>query len=222
MDCEQVVSGFLGQPANALSSLAFMVSAAWILILAVRRERATRTSLLVLAAAVAANAAGSFARHGPDPAWAEWAHDVAIMAVLLFVAIHALGRSQGWSARLEIGAYATCLAAAGLGLAAINGASDPFAGSLAAGAVVGEIATMSAERRNPRPALPSGAIARGVGLTAIVFGGIAFLLGRSGSPLCRPESVFQWHALWHVLVAGALLAYAYAISVRAKVAADGP
>ncbi len=176
----------------------------------------------MFAIAVVANAAGSFARHGPDPAWAEWAHDVAIMAVLLFVAIHALGRSQGWSPRIEIGAYATCLAAVGLGLATIHGASDPFAGTLAAGAVVGEIATVSGERRNPPRALRSGAVARGVGLAAIAFGGIAFLLGRSGSPLCRPESLFQWHAVWHVLVAVALVAYAYAISVRAKVAAESP
>ena len=222
MDCEQVVSGFLGQPANAVSSLAFLASAAGILILAFRREHATRTALLVLAIAVFANAAGSFARHGPDPAWAEWAHDVAIMAVLLFIAIHALGRSQGWSLRLEIGAYATGLAAVGLGLAAIHGASDPFAGTLAAGAVAGEVAVVSGERRNPPRAPRSGTVARAVGLAAIAFGGIAFLLGRSGSSLCRPESVFQWHAVWHVLVAVALVAYAYAISVRAEVVAESP
>ena len=222
MDCEHVVSGFLGQPANALSSLAFLVSAAWIVILAVRRERAARTGLLVLALAVFANAAGSFVRHGPDPAWAEWAHDVAIMAVLLFVAIHALGRRQAWSPRVEVGAYATCLAAVGLGLATIHGASDPFAGTLAAGAVVGEVATVTGERRHPPSAGRSGAVPRGVGLAAIALGGIAFLLGRSGSPLCRPESVFQWHAVWHVLVAVALVAYAYAICVRAKVATESP
>jgi len=110
----------------------------------------------------------------------------------------------------------------GLGLAAIHGASDPFAGTLAAGAIVGEIATVSGERREPASALRSGAVARGVGLAAIAFGGIAYLLGRTGSPLCRPESLFQWHALWHVLVAVALVAYAYAISVRAKVGANGP
>jgi hypothetical protein len=53
-----------------------------------------------------------------------------------------------------------------------------------------------------------------VGLAAIALGGVAFLLGRTGSPLCDPASVFQWHALWHVLVAAALVAYAYAIAGR--------
>ena len=53
-----------------------------------------------------------------------------------------------------------------------------------------------------------------MGLVAIALGGVAFLLGQTGSPLCRPDSLFQWHALWHVLVAVSLAAYAYAISVR--------
>jgi hypothetical protein len=215
MDCEHIVSGFLGQPANAVSSLTFLVSAAWILILAFRGERATRAALFVLALAVAANAVGSFALHGPDPWWAQWAHDAAIMAVLLFIGVHALGRIRGWRPTLAIGAYAAGLAAVALGLGAIHGASDPFAGTLAAGAVFGEIATVSGERRTrPSGAPRSGDVARGVGLAAIALGGVAYLLGQTGSPLCRPESLFQWHALWHVLVAVSLVAYAYAISVQ--------
>jgi hypothetical protein len=220
MDCERIVSGFLGQPANAVSSLAFLVAAAWILTLAFRRERTMRTTLLVLTLAVAANGVGSFALHGPNPSWAHWAHDAAIMAVLLFIAVHAFGRIRGWHPTVQIGAFAIGLAAVGLGLAAIHGASDPFAGTLAAGAVFGEVATVSGGRRTRRPAGPrSGAFARKVGLVGIVLGGVAYLLGQTGSPLCRPESVFQWHALWHVLVAVSLVAYAYVISVRPKVGA---
>lgn len=218
MDCEQIVSGFLGQPTNAVSSLAFLVSGALILIVALRGDRATRAALIVLAIAVVANAVGSFARHGPDPSWAQWAHDAAILAVLLFVAVHALAQRRGWRSTVEIGAYALGLVAVGLGLAAIHGASDPFAGTLAAGAVVGEIATVSGDRRaRSSSAGRSRTVARGVGIIAIALGGVAFLLGRTGSPLCRPDSVFQWHALWHVLVAISLVAYAYALSVRPEV-----
>ena len=216
MDCERVVSGFLGQPANAVSSVAFLVAAAWILILAFRRERPI--ALLMLALAVAANAIGSFARHGPDPAWAWWAHDAAIMAVLLFIAVHALARMRGWRPHVEIGAYTIGLVAVGLGLAAIQGASDPFAGTLAASALVGEVATVSRDRRT-RPPAGSSSGAVGLGLAALALGGIAFLLGQTGSPLCRPESLFQWHALWHLLVAVSLVAYAFALSVRPEVLA---
>ncbi len=203
MDCEHIVSGMLGQPTNALSSLAFVVSAAWILVLAFRGERAGRAVLIVFAVAVAANAAGSFALHGPDPGWAQWAHDVAIMSVLLFIGIRALARVRAWRPSVEMAGYTAALIVIGVGLALIHGASDPFAGTLAAGAVVGEVATPQGERHE--------GIARGAGLAAIGLGGIAFLLGRTGSPFCRPESMFQWHALWHVLVAVAVVAYAYAI-----------
>jgi hypothetical protein len=223
MDCERIVSGFLGQPANALSSLAFLAAAGWILILALRRDRATRAALIVFSVAVGANAVGSFARHGPDPAWAAWAHDVAIMAVLLFVPIHALARVLAWRPAVEFGAYAAGLVTVGLGLAAIQGASDPVAGTLAAGAVVGEVGVFSRERRGPALADRVGSsaargnvVARSVGLAAIALGGVAFLLGRTGSPLCTPESLFQWHALWHVLAAVALAAYASAISGRSS------
>ncbi len=222
MDCERIVSGFLGQPANALSSLAFLAAGAWILILAFRRDRATRFALIVLAVAVGANAVGSFARHGPDPSWAAWAHDVAIMAVLLFVPIHALARMLRWRPAIEIGAFAAGMVAVGLGLAAIQGASDPVAGTLAAGAVVGEVGASSRERRAPGERdtrtgthLRGSGVARSLGLTAITLGGVAFLLGRTGSPLCDPGSAFQWHALWHVLAAVALVAYAFAIAGRA-------
>lgn len=225
MDCERIVSSFLGQPTNAISSLAFLVAAAWILILALRGDRTTRITMVVLALAVATNAVGSFVLHGPDPSWAHWAHDTAIMAVLLFIAIHALGRRGGWRPTVETGAYAIGLAVVGIGLAVIHGASDPFAGTLAAGAVVGEISTTSGGVSGGRRTLPSvahrsGAVARRVALVAIALGGVAYLLGQTGSPLCRPDSVFQWHAVWHVLVAVSLVAYAYVISARPRVLAS--
>jgi hypothetical protein len=125
---------------------------------------------------------------------------------------------SGWRPRVEIGVYAVGLVVVGLGLATIQGASDPFAGTLAAGALVGEVATVSGDRRTrPSASSSSGAVGRGLGLAALALGGIAFLLGQTGSPLCRPESLFQWHALWHLLVAVSLVAYAYALSVRPRV-----
>jgi hypothetical protein len=139
------------------------------------------------------------------------------MAVLLFVAVNALARTRGWRPTTAIGAYVTSLLAVGLGLAAIHGASDPFAGTLAAGAFIGEAASLSGERRTLPAAPRDRAIARWVGLAAISLGGVAFLLGRTGSPLCHPASWFQWHALWHVLVAIALVAYAYALFTRREV-----
>jgi hypothetical protein len=47
-------------------------------------------------------------------------------------------------------------------------------------------------------------------LVALALGGLAFLFGRTGSPLCRPGSLLQIHAAWHLLVAVAAAAYAWA------------
>ena len=37
----------------------------------------------------------------------------------------------------------------------------------------------------------------------LALGLVAYLVGRTGSPLCRPESLWQFHGAWHVLTAAA-------------------
>jgi len=41
----------------------------------------------------------------------------------------------------------------------------------------------------------------------LVSGAVVFALSRTGGPLCRPESLLQGHALWHLATAGALAAW---------------
>ncbi|WP_238886644.1 hypothetical protein [Mycobacterium sp. IDR2000157661] len=47
-------------------------------------------------------------------------------------------------------------------------------------------------------------------MPATIFGVglVAYVAGRSGSPLCRPDSLWQFHGAWHVLSAVAALAAA--------------
>ncbi len=212
MDCELIVSGFLHQPTNALSSMAFLVAAGCILIFAFRREGTTRTALLVLALAVAANGVGSFALHGPDPSWAQWAHDAAIMAVLLFIAVRAFGHILGVASRHTGGWLRDRSRRHRTGPCRHQRRVGSVRRHLGR-AVLGEVTTLSGDRRTRRSeGLRRGALARKVGLAAIALGGVAYLLGQTGSPLCRPESLFQWHAIWHILVAVALVAYAHTLS----------
>ncbi|MGV1007038.1 MAG: hypothetical protein ACOYBY_00320 [Dermatophilaceae bacterium] len=42
-------------------------------------------------------------------------------------------------------------------------------------------------------------------------GTTAYLLGRTGSPLCRPDSVLQLHAVWHLLAAVSFAAWGAAL-----------
>ena len=71
-DCEALRDGLLGQPANALSSLAYLVAA----IAVVRRG-----GPVAPAVALAFVGIGSVLYHGPMPAGAELVHDAALLAV---------------------------------------------------------------------------------------------------------------------------------------------
>lgn len=73
-DCEQLRSGWLAQPANALSSAAFAVVGCWVLL----RSRAAgprRAFLFVGGLTMIATSVGSVAYHGPQPGWAHAVHD---------------------------------------------------------------------------------------------------------------------------------------------------
>lgn len=130
-DCEALHAGLLGQPVNALSSLAYVVAAAHVL---------RRRGPVGPAVALVAVGAGSVLYHGPMPAGAEAAHDGTIVALL-----------------------------------------------------AGASAVAWHRRAFPRP--PAIAVA------ALVAGVAVNLVSRTGAPLCRPGSLVQGHAAWHVLTA---------------------
>src|SRR5262245_32160648 len=152
-DCEQAVAGLLTQPINALSSLAFIPAGVLTIVAAMRVTGWLRLLIGVYAGALIAVGVGSFAYHGPQPAWAGRAHDGSIILALvcaILLAVTAGGRrTRIWR-------------------------TGP--GRLSA-------------------ALAAGALA-------------AYAAGRTGSPLCDPDSWIQPHAVWHVLVAGSALALA--------------
>jgi hypothetical protein len=208
-DCEAIRSGWLGQPVNALTSLVFLVAGLWI----ARRGRRVpleRTELLVFGLAVASNALGSFLFHGPRPLGSRWLHDLTALSVPLFVAVHDVGLVRGWAVTSRLRWFAAGLVVVGAVLVA-PGTLVPLGFLAAVGAGLGELLAFRAGYR-PRPGHATGTqlAAWGVGLVTLALGGLAFLLGRSGSPLCEPESLFQLHGGWHLLVAVASMAWALA------------
>jgi hypothetical protein len=58
-----------------------------------------------------------------------------------------------------------------------------------------------------RGARRRGRTARVITSTALAGGLAAYVLGRTGGPLCRPDSLLQPHALWHLLTAVAMAAW---------------
>ena len=93
--CERYGDAFLGQPANAVTSGAFVLAGVGILVAGRRigtprnvpvRDRHT----LVFGLLVSGIGVGSFIQHGPNPDWQAYAHDLPLAAVLLFVTADAM------------------------------------------------------------------------------------------------------------------------------------
>jgi predicted membrane channel-forming protein YqfA (hemolysin III family) len=208
-DCERLGDGAFAQPVNAWSSLAFVLAGLWIIALA-RRAPARRVELVVFGVAVAANAVGGMSFHGLQGPASRWVHDLSILAVLLFIAVFALARILDRPTRWTMAVYGVSLAIAGVVLAALPHSTDVLSAVLAVVVTVLEIADYRHELPTIRTeGLTAKRLARLSVLAALALAGTAFLVGRTGGPWCRPESAFQWHAVWHTLAALAMALYAY-------------
>ena len=99
--CEQVTDGFLREPVSAWSSLTFILAGVLIQVLALRRRRAdlrgpdgprgavVEPPSLTYALLVAGIGVGSVVQHGPNPAWADLAHDLPLLATVALISADA-------------------------------------------------------------------------------------------------------------------------------------
>lgn len=98
---------------------------------------------------------------------------------------------------------AVAIAAVGAGSFAYHGPQPGWAGPLHRWSVIGLAFVMAAQT--------IALLAGGSGQTILAawkaaggwlaVGLVAYVLGRTGSPICRPETLLQLHGAWHVLVA---------------------
>lgn len=174
-DCEVIAGGIFGQPANTLTTLAFLLAG---IVVIVGRPRAGWVG-----AGLVATGLGSLLFHGPMPPGSEWAHDVSLAWLLGLVA----GIGTRWERHSRIPA----LILLGVVFAEIPSASDPIA------AVLSVVAVASLLLRDRRAALGPLLL---LGAVAVVG-----RLGATGGPLCDPDSWLQPHGLWHLGSAGAVL-----------------
>jgi hypothetical protein len=117
-DCERIRDGWLAQPVNALTSLAFVGAAGVVLARSWRPARDRTGEVLAYSAVLALVGAGSVAFHGPQPPGARVMHDVPIPVLLGLAVGTPLARRRrghvplpGWGPRRGATALAVALAA---------------------------------------------------------------------------------------------------------------
>ncbi len=184
--------------ANAVSAAGYLF-AAGTLVWGTIAGRLPRHSL-VLAAAVALEGAGSILSHGAGGDGAVLVHDLALLAMVGYVAGWHFGRLGD---RAVDGAVAGSVSATLVGAAAwpwYRGAGSLVAALALVTVAVSEVIA----RRRGAPAVWTGPL-----LAVAVVAGLAWLAGRTGSPLCDPGSMLQAHAVWHLLTAYLVVAWAF-------------
>lgn len=196
-DCEELGEGWLAQPVNALSSFSYVAIGLVVLAVAVRRGRAT-VDAWVFAGLLAAVGLGSVAFHGPQPVGARVMHDLPILLVVLYIVACDIELVRGSPPSRWVLLVPTALAATGLMVVSVD------AGAVLTGLGVAAVGVLEVivyrrrlrdhdDRRRRRGAVLVIAMAAVAAST--------WLLGRTDSPACEPDDVFQFHGLWHLLSA---------------------
>lgn len=203
-DCEAVGIGPLRQPVTALSSAGLVLVGLAVLARsdAYRQRRVDLVSeLRVLGAAILLAGFGSTALHTTVTAWGAWLDGVGVDAVLLAVLTVEAGRMRGRP--VSIAVWSGAVGVDGLLRAVLDTASGRVLTALLVVAVVaGQIVIMRSDRRRDNRLLwwAGGAVTGGFLIRALA----------ADAAWCRPESLLQGHAVWHLAAAvGLLLAVAY-------------
>jgi hypothetical protein len=203
-DCETIGSGFLAQPINALSSVTFSVIGLVIIWWASRAEGNERVVRVVFGVLMVLTGAGSVMFHGPQGPGSQFGHDVTFLVTVWFVAVINLSEARGWRRSVEWGIFTVGAVAISVVLVLSPGVTNVLMVATVIALVVSDVML----RRK-------GHIRRWwyvASLAAIVVAVVMFLLGRTGAPLCDPDSLFQGHGVWHLLGAVALGTYFVATS----------
>jgi hypothetical protein len=204
-DCEVVGGGWLIQPVNAWSSLAYSVIGVALIASVSRGPRSDRTTRVVFGLLMVATGIGSYLYHGPQPTGAGFAHDVTFLVMLWALILVNPASAYGFRPRFVWLALGLVTAAAAIILIAAPASTNILTGISIVGLVVSDVLVRRVGGINRR--WYSAALF--LFAASLVFN----ILGRSGAATCDPGSIIQFHALWHGLSAVAIGAYFLATTV---------
>ena len=206
-DCERIGQGLLAQPANTVSSLAYILAGALLLGRAFSDRSRPHVASFVYAVAVIGVGVGSVAFHGPMPAWGRFEHDFSIAAVLAFVIGYDVAFARGATVDAGLALSAVLAGACAVVLAVWPDAANWLDAVLVVGAVTAEVGAT----RSPTGRATGDARIWIVGIAVLTTGAVLNTLGRTDAPLCNADSPVQLHAFWHVVTAVVLWLYGSAV-----------
>ena len=206
-DCEDIGAGLINQPANAWSSAAYVVFGLWLVVRSLRNRSPETPVEIAYGAALASIGIGSVAFHGPVPPGARLMHDLTIAAALTVIAARSAGSLRKWTAWRVLATSGIIVTIVGAVMAVAPDVGNMLTGAVGVAAVASEVVLYRTGRRRFSSRVAK-ILATTIGL--LIGAAVINVLGRTGGPLCDPESVFQGHAVWHVLTAASFMLYGYA------------
>lgn len=220
-DCESIDRGLIAQPVNAVTSLGFAVVGVWLMGRREGEPQRTRICRVAFGTLLIVMAVGSVMYHGPQPSWARFVHDLSNAAVAWAL----IGYDLGELRRMSLAAMATVVLS-GIAVLGALFLAYPDAGTRTTEVLVATVLVLEFLAHSRRDGFAAWRRDHSMRhLAAAVLAGVAvaaYLIGRTGSPLCRPDGLLQPHGLWHLLTAvaiGLVADAAFARSKRAGVAA---
>jgi dihydroceramidase len=210
--CEHVAPGLVRQPANALSSLAFVVVAGWVFWRAARdRGTVPRSRILshqpvyssLFGAACVLIGVGSAFFHASLTFAGQFVDVFGMYLIATFVLLYGLGRGRGISAGQAALAYAALNVVLALCLYFVPGMRRYLFALLIVTAIGFEVVA----RRRSDSVIEVRYFRWAAGALGIGF--VIWTLDIT-RVFCRPQSVLQGHAAWHLLgAASAACIYLY-------------
>jgi hypothetical protein len=217
--CEQVAPGLVRQPANALSSLAFVAVGSWVFWRSNRDREIGRSAgpfahrpihSILFGIACILIGIGSAFYHASLTFAGQFVDVFGMYLIATFVLLYALGRGRTIPAGTAARAYAALNAVLALFLYFIPGTRRYLFGLLIVAAIWMEISA----RRRSDSVIEGRWFTRAASLLGVGF--VIWILDITGA-VCRPESLLQGHAVWHVL--GACSAACIYLYYRSEVSA---
>jgi Ceramidase len=198
------------QPANSWSSFAFVLLGCFI-VLARRDDRGSGLppgAALVFGAASIIVGVGSFMLHATLTLWGQFADVLGMYLVATFGLVYALGRWRNWPQSRSIGVFAATAKALVITLFLWPETRRWMFAVVMILALLIEIGFA----RHKRPGVQLRLLLMGIAANALAFG--IWILDQT-KRLCAPDSLFQGHAIWHLLGAVSVwMTYCYYRSER--------